>query len=127
MKNLLILAITGTLICCAPAAQTSADQTKAVPVMLYPDSDHGTCSIGLQVNTGGAELRSGPGVKYPVIARLEAGHIVSGCNEKNGWDGVIDGQDESCGVGIMVTTERPYDGPCRSGWINRKSLTSIYG
>ena len=111
----------------ALAAQTSTEQTKPVPVMLYPDPDHGTCSIGLQVNEGGAELRSGPGVSFPLVAILEAGHVVSGCNEKNGWDGIIDGQDETCSVGISVATKRPYVGPCASGWINQSFLTSIYG
>lgn len=127
MDKLLISAIVATLFCGALAGQTSAEQAKSVAVMLYPDTDHGTCSIGLQVNAGGAELRSGPGGNFPVVAILEAGHVVSGCNEHNGWDGVIDGQDEACSVGISVATERPYVGPCASGWIDQSFLTSIYG
>lgn len=101
--------------------------TKSVAIMLHPDTEHGTCSIGFRVNAGGAVLRSGPGKGFAVIARLKAGHVVSGCNQKNGWEGIIDGQDGACGVGIMLTKERAYDGACASGWIDGKSLTSIYG
>ena len=72
------------LFCCALAAQTSAEQTKTVPVMLYPDTDHGTCNIGLQVNAGGAVIRTGPGEDFPIVARLKAGQVVSGCDEHDG-------------------------------------------
>lgn len=123
--KLLISVVVATLFCGALFAQSSSQQT--VSVMLYPDMDHGTCSIGLQVNAGGAKLRSGPGPKFPVVATLIAGHVVSGCDKHDGWDGVIDGQDESCSVGISVITKRPYVGPCKSGWIDQNSLTSIYG
>lgn len=107
--------------------QTATRETEYVPVILYPDTDHGTCSNGLQVNVGGAELRSGPGVGFPVISTLKAGHVVSGCDEQNGWNGIIDGINETCSIGIMVTTKRPYVGPCGSGWIDPRFLTSIYG
>ncbi len=127
MQKLVISTAVFMLIYSAVVAETSAEKIKDIPVMLHPDTDHGTCSIGLQVNAGGATLRSGPGADYPVIATLPAGHVVSGCNEKNGWDGVIDGLDETCSVGISVVKEQPYDGPCDSGWIDQKSLTSIYG
>lgn len=127
MEKLLISVAVASLFYGGLAAQTYAKQNKIVPVMLYPDTDHGTCSIGLQVNAGGAVLRSGPGVNFPVIAALKAGHIVSGCDDENGWDGIIDGQDETCSIGITVTTKRPYVGPCSSGWIDQSFLTSIYG
>ncbi len=127
MAKLVISSVVVSLLYGALAAQTSTEQTKIVPVMLYPDTDHGTCSIGLQVNAGGAVLRSGPGEDFRVIATLKAGHVVSGCNEQNGWDGIIDGQDESCSVGISVNVVRPYSGPCNSGWIDQSFLTSIYG
>ena len=127
MDKLVISAAVAVLFCDTLTAQTSTEQAKMIPVMLYPDTDHGTCSIGLQVNAGGAVLRSGPGVGFPIIATLKAGHVVSGCDEQNGWDGIIDGQDETCSIGIMVPTKRPYIGPCASGWIDQSLLTSIYG
>lgn len=127
MRRLLILMAGVSLPFNTLAAQTSSDESVTVPVMLHPDTDHGTCSVGLQVNAGGAVLRAGPGTEYPVIATLEAGHVVSGCNERDGWDGIIDGQDETCSIGIMVTTTRPYAGSCNSGWIDQKFLTGIYG
>lgn len=128
MRRLLISTAVATLFFGTLAAQTSTEQSAIVPVMLYPDTDHGTCSIGLRVNAGGAELRAGPSLDFPVIATLEAGHVVSGCDERDGWDGIIDGQqDETCSIGIMVLTIRPYVGPCNSGWIEQKFLTGIYG
>jgi hypothetical protein len=127
MGKLLISGVVATLICGALFAQSSSQQSKTVPVMLWPDTDHGTCSIGLRVNAGGAELRSGPGPEFPVVARFEAGHVVSGCDAHDGWEGIIDGQDESCSVGISVGSTQPYVGSCQSGWIDGNSLTSIYG
>ena len=127
MVRLVVSTTVAMLFCSVLTAQTSSEQAKTIPVMLYPDTDHGTCSIGLQVNEGGAALRSGPGVDFSVIATLKAGHVVSGCDEENGWDGIIDGQDETCGIGILVPTKQPYVGPCASGWIDHSHLTSIYG
>ena len=89
--------------------------------------DHSTCNIGLRVNAGGAVLRSGPGKNFAIVAMLKFGHVVSGCDEQDGWDGVIDGQYGTCSIGIWVHTKRPYVGLCDSGWIDQKSLTSIYG
>jgi hypothetical protein len=127
MYKPLALTVIAALASCALQAQTTAEQEAVVPVMLYPDTDHGTCSYGLQVNAGGAALRAGPGAKFPIVAMLDAGHVVSGCDEQGDWDGVIDGQDETCSVGIEVAKTRPYEGPCPSGWIERSSLTQIYG
>ncbi|MDU8926940.1 SH3 domain-containing protein [Alisedimentitalea sp. MJ-SS2] len=127
MKRLLIATATIMLISGCMVSQAAAQKRPEVPIMLHPDTEHGTCSIGFQVNAGGATLRSGPGVEYPVIATLKAGHVVAGCNHQNGWEGVIDGQDESCSIGIMVTSARPYEGTCKSGWVEEKALTSIYG
>ncbi|NRB18173.1 MAG: hypothetical protein HRU33_11550 [Rhodobacteraceae bacterium] len=127
MEKLIISTVVATLFCSALAAQTSTEQIKFIPVILYPDTDHGTCSIGLQVNAGGAVLRSGPGIESRAIATLIARHVVSGCDEQNGWKGIIDGQDEACSVGILVDTERFYSGPCSSGWIDQSFLTLIYG
>lgn len=127
MKKLSFSVIVAATFCTTMVGEINAEQPKAVPIMLLPDSDHGTCSIGLQVNAGGAVMRSGPSWAYPVVARLQAGHVVSGCAEHQGWDGVIDGTDEDCEVGISVTRKRPYKGACASGWIDQRSLTSIYG
>ena len=127
MREKLIIIAVVVLSGCALVAQTSSEQVKTVPVMLYPDTDHSTCNIGLRVNAGGAVLRSGPGENFAIVAMLKSGHVVSGCDEQYGWDGVIDGQYGTCSIGISVPTKRPYDGLCDSGWIDQKSLTSIYG
>ena len=107
--------------------QTGSDQVKSVPVILRPDTEHGSCSIGFRVNDGGALLRSGPSRAHPVIAKLKAGHVVSGCDGTDLWEGIIDGLDETCSVGIMITKEQAYAGPYASGWVEQTFLTSIYG
>jgi len=133
MLKLLISTTIATLFFGIVYAQTFSEQSTYVSVMLYPDTDHGTCNIGMQVNAGGAVLRAGPSVDFAVIATLEAGHVVSMCDERDGWYGIIDGQDinegqeETCSIGISVATIQPYVGPCRSGWIEQKFLTGIYG
>ena len=133
MQKLLISTTVATLFFGTLFAQTSTEQSIYVSVMLYPDTDHGTCNIGMQVNAGGAVLRAGPSVDFAVIATLEAGHVVSMCDERDDWYGIIDGQDindgqeGTCSIGITVTTTQPYVGPCRSGWIEHRFLTGIYG
>ena len=107
--------------------QAGADQVQSVPVVLRPDTEHGSCSIGFRVNDRGAPLRSGPRRVHPAIANLKAGHVVSGCDGTDLWEGIIDGLDETCSVGIMITKEQAYAGPCASGWVEQKFLTSIYG
>ena len=97
------------------------------PVMLDEDTDHGTCSTGFRVNSGGADLRAGPGDHFPLIAILPAGLVIAGCDFREGWEGIIDGRDESCSIGISVTKRTPYSGPCRSGWIKQNFLTQIHG
>jgi hypothetical protein len=127
MKNRLKFSTAFPMLLGFLAACAADKQTHVVPVMLFPDSDHPLCSIGLQVNAGGAYLRSGPGKEFPVIAMFEAGRILSGCDEINGWDGIVDGHHYTCGPDAMVAEETPYSGPCRSGWVDRRGLKSIYG
>ncbi len=97
------------------------------PVMLDVDTDHGACSTGFRVDDGGAELRAGPGEDFPVIDLLSPGTVIAGCDYKEGWEGIVDGQDETCGIGIAVSVRKPYTGPCRSGWIDEGLVTQIYG
>ena len=97
------------------------------PVVLNADPDHGACSIGLQVTVEGARLHAGPGRGSPVLARLPKGTIVAGCAARMGWEGVIEGQDETCGIGVILQSPKPYEGPCRSGWIETGVLVQIYG
>lgn len=125
--RIVFITVVATALLSPLVGQAGSDQIQSVPVILRPDTDHGTCSIGFRVNEGGAPLRSGPSHAYPVIAKLKAGHVVSGCDGTDFWEGIIDGQDETCSVGISVAKAQAYVGPCASGWIEQKFLTSIYG
>jgi len=126
MRTLLILAAIATLFAGVLNAQEVKTQI-AAPVTLDVDADHGTCSIGYRVNAGGANLREGPGSDFPLIIALPAGKVIAGCEERDGWLGIIDGQDETCSIGIMLTAPRPYVGSCLSGWIEQRLLTGVYG
>ncbi len=50
MLKLLISTTIATLFFGIVYAQTSTEQSTYVSVMLYPDTDHGTCNIGMQLN-----------------------------------------------------------------------------
>ena len=98
-----------------------------IGLVQYYAGEPGTCSIGLRVNDGGAKLRAGPRDDFPVIAILTEGTVIAGCDYRDGWDGIIEGQDVTCSIGIMVPARTPYTGPCRSGWIEQSRVTQIYG
>lgn len=126
MHRLLSLVSMVALVAGSLPAQ-AADDRPSEPVMMSPDTDHPPCSIGFRVIDGGAHLRAGPGKDNPVMTTLPAGTVVVGCETRNGWEGVIVGPDEECGHDIMLSSRRPYDGPCPSGWIWQGRLVSIFG
>ncbi len=126
MRELLIPAAIAALFTGVLHAQEVKNQNQE-PVMLDVDSDHGTCSDGWQVNADGAALRAGPGADFPLIIVLPAGSVIAGCETRDGWEGIIEGQYGTCSIGITVTAPQPYAGPCRSGWIEQRHLTHIYG
>lgn len=122
----ILLALTTLAHFVAPVV-VSAQDRPAQPVIMQPDSDHPPCNIGLQVLKRGAKLRSGPGMGYPVIAILPPGTMVASCEAQNGWEGVVQGSPENCGLDITLSIARPYDGACPSGWIWAKRLKQVYG
>ncbi|MCI5075265.1 hypothetical protein [Oricola sp.] len=109
------------------SAPALADDPAGRPVMLDADPEHGACSVGFRVERDGTELRAGPGDAYPVIATLPEGAVVAGCDAEGDWTGVIEGEDETCGIGIVFEEPTPYDGPCRSGWVKTGLIRQIYG
>jgi hypothetical protein len=67
------------------------------------------------------------------IDRLKSGHWVVMCDDaKDGaWTGIVyapgDDREMDCGTGSPVESERPYDGPCKSGWVSSKYIKIIAG
>jgi hypothetical protein len=72
-------------------------------------------------------LRTGPGMRYPVVGRLARGQSVSVCGSpENGWVGVIvheRGRGSSdCRLSDAGPQAKPYAGPCGSGWVKEEFL-----
>ncbi|MGE0632835.1 MAG: hypothetical protein AB7O96_10520 [Pseudobdellovibrionaceae bacterium] len=53
------------------------------------------------------------------------------CEEsKDGkWFGIVypAKDDQDCGVTKVVEIKKAYDGPCKSGWVNKKYITIVAG
>ena len=66
-------------------------------------------------------VRSGPGLHFPVVDRLESHSRVILCDRQGSWIGVVYSRmNQDCGTGSPRAKRSPYDGPCRSGWIYDK-------
>jgi Bacterial SH3 domain len=76
-------------------------------------------------------VRAGPGRDARDIGWLGPGHIVTICEEHEGWLGIVFGPagrvDEDCGVGSPVPSPRAYDGPCHSGWVAARYVRVVAG
>ena len=75
-------------------------------------------------------VRAGPSTKAREIGRLRSGDLVYICSDNGGWMGVVHegGKvDTGCGVTAPVARERPYRGPCRSGWVATQFVEGIAG
>lgn len=130
MKHLVIVVVWACL-----AGVTHAAQVRpAVPVMVGgqepAEGCAGTATISVRPGTR-LNLRAGPGLSHPVIARLEDGQRVSVCQRRDGWVGVLVQRDgpgpRDCQVSDAGAKPVPYSGPCASGWISRKYLRILAG
>jgi hypothetical protein len=76
-------------------------------------------------------VRGGPGGKpFREIARLHGGQVVSICQGKGVWLGVVygaAGASQECGVATAIARARPYHGPCSSGWVHKRYIDVIAG
>jgi len=78
-------------------------------------------------------VRTAPDSKAREVDRLESGHWVVMCDDaKDGaWTGIVyapdDDREMDCGTGSPVESERPYEGPCKSGWVSSKYIQIIAG
>lgn len=76
-------------------------------------------------------VRGSPGGKpFREVARLHGGQVVSICQEKGVWLGVVyaaAGAAQECGVTSAIAHARPYRGPCQSGWVHKRYIDVIAG
>jgi hypothetical protein len=109
-------------------AFAAEQHAKSVPVQAGGDPDMDfQCSSGtIQVQTF-ASVRSGPGTQFAEVDRVYNGQKIAMCDEratgpglKNGWFGVVYGDDlNKCGLN-GGQARHDYAGPCRHGWVHKK-------
>jgi hypothetical protein len=63
-------------------------------------------------------VRAGPGVEFTRIGELRPGDRVWLCDRKDGWLGIVYG--ENCGVSTPIAERAPYTGPCKAGWVSER-------
>ena len=151
MRRLILLSLAGLAGCGEPVADNhfanSIEIERGEPAPVTVDSvpvrigelgaSFNACSAaGTTRNL--AEGGSLPVRAAPFDAAEETGTIPAGtrffvCTRSHDqrWMGVVvpeSGQlDPACGVSAPVTARRPYDGPCRSGWVSSAFVKLVAG
>lgn len=117
------------------SAQAASD--RGVPVHVGGDRLLDAC--GTQGRVTGLDpagdnflsLRSGPGGKpFRELARLHGGQIVTICEERGMWLGIVyapGGAGADCGVSVPIERARAYRRPCRSGWVHKRYVEVVAG
>lgn len=76
-------------------------------------------------------VRARPSRVAPALDRLGPGRQVWVCDGDAvpGWTGIVYAErpGEECNVGSPVASIRPYEGPCRQGWVASRYLVVIAG
>jgi hypothetical protein len=131
-----ILSTAGIMALCG-SAHGQAQQVRDVPVIVGGDATMDACAtqgkvVGLDPKGDNfLSLRGGPGGKpFREVTRLHAGQVISICQEKGAWLGVVfagAGASQNCGVATAIAHARPYRGPCTSGWVHKRYIDIIAG
>lgn len=132
MKHVCLAAIVACA--CLPRGIEAAQIRPAVPVMVggqeASEGCAGTATISIRAGIR-LNLRAGPGLTHPVIARLADGQRISICQRRDGWVGVLvlrDGpRPRDCQVSDAGPKPLPYAGPCVSGWISGRYVRVFAG
>lgn len=78
-------------------------------------------------------VRAAPFQNAEEIDRLANGDAVYVCARSHDqrWFGIVYAEDRAprapCGVTAPVPERRPYDGPCRSGWVSSAAIRLVAG
>ncbi len=134
----------------APTA-SSMTQPEPVAVMYGGEVEYDACGAwgdvhGLDPNGDNfLAVRTGPGTAYTQIDSLNEGDGFSLCDRKGSWIGIVyqdkdqkandmegdvegnEAGDLDCNTGTPVTPRKPYDGPCRSGWVHENWVRLLAG
>jgi hypothetical protein len=128
LKQVLVSAL--ALLLFLKGAVSSENQ---IPVLFGGEVDLDACSSGgivFGLNPVGENflaVRMGPGLKYGMKDKLQDSNFVQICDESGNWYGVIYGGKLDCGANSPAAIRRPYQGPCKSGWVYRKYVKIISG
>lgn len=98
-----------------------------VAVSTGGDANFDACgAVGRVVGLNGKsmlQVRSGPGTNFAIIDRLTASSRVILCDKKGSWIGVVYPHDsEDCETSSPQVERKPYEGPCKSGWMYEKYI-----
>ncbi len=91
--------------------------------------------VGLKKKGDGfLAVRAFPGVKYRITDKLLYKQLVYLCevSKDEKWYGIIYSKGDydgnfDCELGSSLTTPKPYNGPCASGWVSKKFIEIIAG
>lgn len=107
-----------------------------VPLIVGGDENMDACSslamvtkIKADLIEGHLAVRSGPSKNHAIVDKLANGKQLWICNSANGWAGIVyeETGETNCGVTSPIFPERPYKGPCKSGWVHGSSIEVIAG
>lgn len=101
------------------------------------DENIDACSSLAQVNhlskgpDGFLAVKDAPSIKAYRTDKIFNGQKLWVCEEsKDGkWLGIVYSPNEKqdCGVSSPVEKRKPYNGPCKSGWVSKKYVTLLAG
>jgi len=120
----------------ALAGASAATAQRARPVLVGADPELDACPSTGEVrglNPRGQNylsVRAAPNARAREVDRVRAGQILWICDLGAGarWLGVVyrRGSGPNCGLG-SVSRQRPYAGPCRSGWVSERYVAGVAG
>lgn len=102
------------------------------PVMVGGEADLDACG-GWGIVTVTTTLFTKNSEGYMSFDKVEASTGAALCDYHEDQDGkfygIIYSEEEGvdCGVSSPIATEKPYDGPCKSGWVKMEYLLFLAG
>lgn len=117
------------------SAQEHASQPDVQVTIPAGEGQMANCSGGIvrgldPAGDGFLAVRAGPGTNHRMLDRLRNGEGVRLCDQRGGWIGIVYGRKGEYGGECHVNgagPERPYTGPCHSGWAHRRWIEFVAG
>ena len=105
------------------------------PVMVGGNDGLDACmTLGAVVSKKGAKsevaIYSKPDQESSIVDKLKSGTRVMFCDSSgDDWVGVVFSGDDApyCGVTSPIEPRQPYQGECKSGWVERSNTEALAG